>query len=52
MSTLLRQHGGGVAFLQLGLELSWLVAAVVLAARYQSALSSLSVATPALFLPC
>jgi sugar transferase (PEP-CTERM system associated) len=48
MSVSLRQHGGGVAFLQLGLELGWLVAAVVLAVRYQSALSSLSVATPAL----
>src|SRR5439155_3910238 len=48
MSSLLRQHRGGVAFLQLGLELGWLVAAVVLAVRYQSALSSLSVVTPAL----
>jgi sugar transferase (PEP-CTERM system associated) len=49
MSGLLRPHGGGgVAFLQLWLELGWLVAAVVLAVRYHSALSSLSVATPAL----
>jgi sugar transferase (PEP-CTERM system associated) len=52
MSSLLRPHGGGgVAFLQLWLELGWLVAAVVLAVRYHSALSSLSslsVVTPAL----
>jgi len=48
MSSLLRPHGGGVAFVQLWLELGWLVAAVVLAVRYQSALSSLSVVTPAL----
>jgi sugar transferase (PEP-CTERM system associated) len=49
MSSLLRPHGGGgVAFLQLWLELGWLVAAVVLAVRYQSALSSFSVVTPAL----
>jgi sugar transferase (PEP-CTERM system associated) len=49
MSSLLRpQGGGGVAFLQLWLELGWLIAAVVLAVRYHSALSSLSVATPAL----
>src|SRR5512138_634316 len=49
MSGLLRSHGGGgVAFLQLWLELGWLIAAVVLAVRYHSALSSLSVATPAL----
>ena len=39
---------GGVAFLQLWLELGWLVAAVVLAVRYYSDLSSLSVFTPAL----
>ena len=48
MSSLLRPHGGGVAFLQLWLELGWLVAAVVLAVRYHSTLSSLSVVTPAL----
>jgi sugar transferase (PEP-CTERM system associated) len=48
MSSLLRPHGGGVAFLQLWLELGWLVAAVVLAVRYQSALPSLAVVTPAL----
>ena len=43
MNSLLRPHGGGgVAFLQLWLELGWLVAAVVLAVRYHSALSSLS----------
>jgi sugar transferase (PEP-CTERM system associated) len=48
MSSLLRQHGGGVALLQLGLELGWLVAAVVLAVRYHSALSSLNVVAPAL----
>ena len=34
--------------LQLGLELGWLVAAVVLVVRYQSALPSLSVLAPAL----
>ncbi|HET9762797.1 MAG TPA: sugar transferase, partial [Casimicrobiaceae bacterium] len=39
---------GGVAFLQLWLELGWLVAAVVLAVRYRSELPSLSVFTPAL----
>jgi len=49
MSSLLRPNGGGgVAFLQLWLELGWLIAAVVLAVRYYTALSSLSVATPAL----
>ena len=48
MSSLLRPHGGGVAFLQLWLELGWLVAAVVLAVRYHNTLSSLSVVTPAL----
>jgi sugar transferase (PEP-CTERM system associated) len=48
MSSLLRQHGAGAAFLQLGLELGWLVAAVVLAVRFSSALPSLSVAEPAL----
>jgi sugar transferase (PEP-CTERM system associated) len=48
MSSLLRQHGGGAPLLQLGLEMGWLVAAVVLAVRYQSALSSLNVAAPAL----
>ena len=39
---------GGVAFLQLWIELGWLVAAVVLAVHYHSTLSSLSVFTPAL----
>jgi len=39
---------GGVAFLQLWLELGWLVAAVVLAVRYHSTLYSLLVFTPAL----
>ena len=34
--------------LQLGLELGWLVAAVVLAARHQSALPSLNVVAPVL----
>jgi len=48
MTGLLRQHGGGAALLQLGLELGWLVAAVVLAVRYHSALSSLNVVAPAL----
>src|SRR6266550_1862852 len=48
MTGLLRQHGGGAALLQLGLELGWLVAAVVLAVRYHSALPSLSVVAPAL----
>jgi sugar transferase (PEP-CTERM system associated) len=48
MSSLLRQHGGGAALLQLGLDLGWLVAAVVLAVRYNSALSSLNVVAPAL----
>ena len=48
MTGLLRQHGGGTALLQLGLELGWLVAAVVLAVRYHSALSSLNVVAPAL----
>ena len=48
MSSLLRQHGVGAAFLQLGLELGWLVAAVILAVRFHSALPSLSVAEPAL----
>ncbi len=48
MSSLLRQHGGGATLLQLGLELGWLVAAVVLVVRYQSTLPSLSVVAPAL----
>src|SRR5256886_11205975 len=48
MTGLLRQHGGGAALLQLGLELGWLVAAVVLAVRYHSALPSLNVVAPAL----
>ena len=48
MTGLLRQHGGGTALLQLGLELGWLVAAVVLAVRYHSALPSLNVVAPAL----
>jgi sugar transferase (PEP-CTERM system associated) len=48
MSSLLRQHGGGAPLLQLGLELGWLVAAVVLAVRYHSALPSLNVVAPAL----
>jgi len=34
VSTLLRRHIGGARILQLGLELGWLVAAVVLAVRY------------------
>ncbi len=37
-----------MAFLQLWIELGWLIAAVVLAVRYYSALSSLSVVMPAL----
>ena len=48
MTGLLRQHGGGAAVLQLGLELGWLVTAVVLAVRYDSALPSLNVVAPAL----
>jgi sugar transferase (PEP-CTERM system associated) len=36
VSTLLRRHIGGARILQLGLELGWLVAAVVLAVRYHS----------------
>jgi sugar transferase (PEP-CTERM system associated) len=48
MNSLLRQHGGGAALLQLGLELGWLVAAVVLAVRYHSTLPSLNVIVPAL----
>src|SRR3989442_15399685 len=47
MIGLLRQHGGGAALLQLGLELGWLVAAVGLARRYHSALSSVNVVAPA-----
>lgn len=48
MSTVPRPRGGGVAFVQLWIELGWLVAAVVLAVRYHSELTSLSVFTPAL----
>ncbi|HEV8553930.1 MAG TPA: TIGR03013 family XrtA/PEP-CTERM system glycosyltransferase [Casimicrobiaceae bacterium] len=48
MSSLSRQQGGGAPLLQLGLEMGWLVAAVVLAVRYHSALSSLNVVAPAL----
>jgi sugar transferase (PEP-CTERM system associated) len=48
MSSLLRQHGGGAPLLQLGLELGWLVAAVVLAVRYHSTRPSLNVVAPAL----
>jgi sugar transferase (PEP-CTERM system associated) len=36
VSTLLRRHIGGARILQLGLELGWLVAAVVLAVKYHS----------------
>ena len=48
---MLRRHGGGARFLQLGLELGWIVAAVVLAVKYRSddgALPSLAVVAPAL----
>jgi sugar transferase (PEP-CTERM system associated) len=48
MSSLLRQRSGGATLLQLGLELGWLVAAVVLAVRYHSALPLLEVVAPAL----
>jgi sugar transferase (PEP-CTERM system associated) len=48
MSSLLRQHGGGAALLQLGLDLGWLVAAVVLAVRFHSALPPLNVVAPAI----
>ena len=48
MNSLLRQHGAGAAFVQLGLELGWLVAAVILAVRFNSALPSLNVVEPAL----
>jgi hypothetical protein len=48
MSNLLRQNGVGAAFLQLGLELGWLVVAVVLAVRFHSALTTSSVVAPAL----
>ena len=51
MNSLLRRHGGGARFLQLGLELGWIVAAVVLAVKYHgddSALPSLAVVAPAL----
>ncbi len=43
-----RAHGRGVAFLQLGLDLGCLAAAVVLAVRFSTALASSSVAAPAL----
>lgn len=48
LSGLPRAHGGGVAFLQLGLELGCFAAAVVLAVRFSTALASSSVAAPAL----
>ena len=51
LSSLLRQHGGGATLLQLGLELGWLVAAVVLAVGYHSGHSApplLEVVAPAL----
>ena len=46
MVNLLRQHGVGSSFLQLGLELGWIIAAVVLATRYHSSLPSLSALAP------
>ncbi len=51
MSSLLRRHAGAASFLQLGLELGWIVTAVVLAVKYHdddSALPSLAVVAPAL----
>jgi len=51
VNSLLRRRGGGARFLQLGLELGWIVAAVVLAVKYHSddsALPSVAVVAPAL----
>jgi sugar transferase (PEP-CTERM system associated) len=51
VNSLPRRHGGGARFLQLGLELGWIVAAVVLAVKYHNddrALPSLAVVAPAL----
>ena len=50
VSSLLRRHAGAASFLQLGLELGWIVAAVVLAVKYRgddSALALLEVVAPA-----
>ena len=46
MVSLLRQHGGSATLLQLGVELGWLVLAVVLASRYLGSLPSLSALAP------
>jgi sugar transferase (PEP-CTERM system associated) len=48
MSSTLRQTVSGAIFLQLGLELGWLFAAVILAITYHSSLPSLPALTPAL----
>jgi sugar transferase (PEP-CTERM system associated) len=47
MTSVLRQHGRNALILQLALELGTLVAAVVLAVRYQNAMPSLSIVAPA-----
>jgi sugar transferase (PEP-CTERM system associated) len=46
--SLQRPSGAGVSFLQLALELGWLVVAVILAVKFHSALASLNVVGPAL----